>query len=364
MPITTQDFEHGVDFTGIANANASDFNNLVDQSIPFDDTGGKGKGIFIVTIDTADDVPDVPDASVTTKWKRYAWLRKPFSITSSFILPRAYVWSDLKVSDATYLKWEVFTGDIDALQAQITALTAQVNTVEATANNAYSLATSVTGLANTALTTANSAQTTATNANDTATTANNLAQATAQQLIITDTNVTNAQSTANAAVTAAAAAQTAVNNFVASHATEVYVEQANQNIDLAGLVAGENHILLNAYVYGNGTGIATITAGKLQFINAGTYVIDADIPAYIFNERIQAQLIKDSDSSIKAWGTVATEQAANSSTHHSFIKTVITTGANEIFRFSLFALLGNGSLGKASNLGEEYYSIVRVDRIA
>ena len=46
--------------------------------------------------------PDVPDATVTTKWKQYLWVRQ----VGSAAVPKVYVWNDFATSDATYLKWQ------------------------------------------------------------------------------------------------------------------------------------------------------------------------------------------------------------------------------------------------------------------
>ena len=46
--------------------------------------------------------PDVPDATVTTKWKQYLWVRQ----VGSSAVPKVYVWNDFATSDATYLKWQ------------------------------------------------------------------------------------------------------------------------------------------------------------------------------------------------------------------------------------------------------------------
>jgi hypothetical protein len=363
MPLTTQDLVHGVDMTGIASPTASDFNNLIDQSNPQDDGGGKGKGIVLATVDVSDGVPDVPDASVTVKWKRYVWMRLPFSITSSFITPKLYAWTDLTPSDVTFLKWLPFEGDIEAIQNEINVITANLATTSALANNAYNLASSVSSVASDALAAANAANATANDADTTASDAQTTAQNTAAQLTTVQTGITNATNTANSALTAANDANTTATAFVASHNTALVAQTAAQNNDLGVLAAGENNVLFNTIVYG-GNNMVLLTAGKIQFNNAGTYIIDAVIQAYIFNDRIQAKLFKDSDSSQHGFGTVATELAAVNSTHYSHIRAQITVAANDIYRISLFALSGNGTLGQASNLGPEYYNSVRIEQIA
>jgi len=46
--------------------------------------------------------PDVPDATVTTAWKQYLWVRQAGSTT----IPKVYAWNEFATSDATYLKWQ------------------------------------------------------------------------------------------------------------------------------------------------------------------------------------------------------------------------------------------------------------------
>ena len=363
MPLTTQDLDHGVDMTGIASPNASDFNNLVDQSTPHDDGGGQGRGLVVVTIDAADNVPTVPDATATLKWKRYIWARMPFSVTSPFLTPKLYAWNEIAISNPIYLKWMATEGDIEAIEAEIATLTTDLATTNALANNAYSLATSVSTTATNALAKANDAETVSASAQSTAIDAQTTASNTAAQLTAVQTSLTNVTATANAAQTAATDAQTEVTTFVTTHKTALLAQTAAQNTNLAPLVAGENAVVLNTIVEGGG-GMVLLTAGKVQFNNAGTYIIDAVIQAYINNDRIQAKLIKDSDATIHGFGTVATELSNDSSTHYSHIRAVITTLANEIYRFSLFANTGNGLLGIGSNVGPEYFHSVRIDQIA
>lgn len=124
--MTDQDFEKGVDFTGLAQAEAADHNNLVDLASPKSDgVDSKGKGLLLVTTDVVLGTPDVPNANVTVKWKRYAWLRRPFAGNGEWIL---YGWHEGSVADATYLKWIRINADLTALQVEVNnALAAALN---------------------------------------------------------------------------------------------------------------------------------------------------------------------------------------------------------------------------------------------
>lgn len=91
---SNQDLVKGIDFTGETSLTQSELNQLVDSG-----TVASDKGLTVVTTDVAG-VPEVPNASVTTKWQRYIWLR----ITATSII--LYVWNPAAATDATYLKWQ------------------------------------------------------------------------------------------------------------------------------------------------------------------------------------------------------------------------------------------------------------------
>ncbi len=93
MAVSTQDLIKGIDLSGSGLVTGTQLDQLVDLGTPYSD-----KGIIMVTADVAG-VADVPDASVTTKWTRYFWLRQGATSVT------AYVWNPAAVSDFTYLKW-------------------------------------------------------------------------------------------------------------------------------------------------------------------------------------------------------------------------------------------------------------------
>lgn len=375
MPLSTQDFLHGVDMTGLNPAAAADFNNLVDQCSPFNDGQPyQGKGIVLITKDTALNTPDVPNASLTAKWKSYLWVRVP-AVGSLSPQAHLYSWNDDNVNDPTLLKWSLIAVDLTSLQNQITTLTNSLATTSAQANAAYALATAVNALATNANANANAAVTTANNASASAATANNTANATAGQLTSVQTAVTNATNTANAANTAATAAQASVNAFVAAHNIAIVAETAGNGVNLAGIGAGVQQRTMNNELY-DGNNIVTLAAGKITITNAGTYVFDITVP-YVpdltgaNSQRAQAYLIKDSDNSVLAIGQSSAFEFTGTAgvdckpTLMIRIMGVIVATSGEVVRIDFKAESGNGLLGRASGRGTtEIYTLCRIEQIA
>tara|TARA_R100000808_G_C2153203_1_gene163234 strand:- start:2662 stop:4347 length:1686 start_codon:yes stop_codon:yes gene_type:complete len=58
----------------------------------------------INTTDTGSGTPTVPDASVTTKWQEYIWIRHLEAGNAN--KAKIYVWNPNASSDSTYLKWQ------------------------------------------------------------------------------------------------------------------------------------------------------------------------------------------------------------------------------------------------------------------
>lgn len=191
MALTSQDFVHGVDFTGVNPATGADHNNLVDVAAPVLDSATEGKGIAIWTIDSALGVPVVPNTPAVVKWKRYIWIRVPFA-GATIKAPSIYVWNDDAPNDATYRRWLVNATDFTDIQAQIDAIVADVTTVEGIANGAAAMASAANILAS--------------NANLNAIAANNTANAAAANATTALANAATAQATAVTAGTLATAA--------------------------------------------------------------------------------------------------------------------------------------------------------------
>lgn len=150
-----QDFDKGIDFTGINPATGGDHNNLIELAVPRPDgSAAEGKGLVVVTTDAALNIPAVPDASATTKWKRYLWVRRSFDGSAS---PKVYAWDDNAVNHVTFFKWLEATQDMTEFENDIAAALAA-------ATNAETVASLVATSAATAITTANGAVTTANDA--------------------------------------------------------------------------------------------------------------------------------------------------------------------------------------------------------
>lgn len=375
MPLSTQDFQHGVDITGINPVAAADFNQLVDGASAFSDGGSNGKGILLITKDTLLNTPDVPDPVPTPKWKRYIWMRLPFSLASASPSPLIYAWNDLIVSDAVFKKWQPLQTDLTDVNAAIANLTTQVGLANTTANNAYTLATAVNGIATSAQANATTAVNTANNASTVANNALTTANNAAGQLTAVQTGLTNATNTANAASAAATTAQNAVNTFIAAHNVAIVCEQAAVNTSLGAIAVGANVRTINTKI-ADPNNIVTLTAGKIKFNKAGTYIIDIAIPFVPDVDsgesiKCQGQLVNDADNMVLIVGTSAsciyngTGGITYHESQHTFIKGVVTVVDNQIVRVNMQASSVKGILGQAVNLGQvERYTIVRIDQIA
>ena len=211
MALSVTDLVKGLDFTGFSSATAADHNALVDGATPILDTSDEGKGFVIWTVDSASNVPRVPDPTISglhAKWKRYVWIRVPFPGETNKI-PKIYTWNDDATSIATYLKWRQTEADLSSVEADITALKNDVADFQADIATISSNASTALSLAGTANTNASNALSTATAANTNATTA--IANAATAQ-----TDADAAQATADAANTAATSATTVANAASAS----------------------------------------------------------------------------------------------------------------------------------------------------
>lgn len=95
MPsISTVDFEAPFDPTDYQSISGAQLLQLVSGLFP-----NSGVGLFLATTDIAG-VPTVPNATATTKWQSYGWLRIS---TNSVGL---YVWNPGSATDPTLLQWQ------------------------------------------------------------------------------------------------------------------------------------------------------------------------------------------------------------------------------------------------------------------
>lgn len=207
--LTSQDLLKGVDFTILVNGNGTTLNQSIELSVPLKGaTDLLGKGLVIVTKDTALDTPDIPDPFASdsyNKWQRYLWLRRSFDETVNKT-PILYGYNTVALNPTLNDYWWPLGPDVDAINAAIaaavtdaanalnTALAANATAAAAqtTANTANINATTAVTTANGATVVANGAQITAIAASTTAATAS--------------ANATAANTTANAALTSATSA--------------------------------------------------------------------------------------------------------------------------------------------------------------
>jgi hypothetical protein len=97
MSISTQDLIAGFDPTAQTTITAAQLLQLVQSAVP-----NTAHGFVLVSADI-NDVPQTPDAAVTTQWQNYVWLRQQ---SSSVI---AYVWNPNASSVSPLLKWQAVT---------------------------------------------------------------------------------------------------------------------------------------------------------------------------------------------------------------------------------------------------------------
>lgn len=138
--MTTADFIHGIDFTGVTELNESELNDLVDLAYP-----AAGHGLVLVSRDKNLHDPDVPDAAITTKWKNYIWIRVPHASETVNTTPLIYAWNEEVTYNDTYLHWVVVTQDVGALTDRVDTLedtvaghTTSITSLTTTVGNASS----------------------------------------------------------------------------------------------------------------------------------------------------------------------------------------------------------------------------------
>lgn len=378
MALTIQDLTKGLDFSGLVNATGADHDQLVELSIPRDDGGGEGKGLVLVTVDSALDVPTVPDAATTTKWQRYLWIRIPHA-TDTDLTPNMYAWNDNEVSDPTYLKWEELLGfDVAAVLADVAAALAASANAVATANSAYSIANVASGTANAASITASAASVTAANAS---------ATAAAAQLDATNAlgGAASAQSQANNALTVANANKNVANinvgasagQMIRSNATNTalefflpvnnyakFSEEKASGVDSGANLLGPNIRVFNVEV--DAGNIATIASSSLITLDVGTYYIKGRFPAYNIN-RHQACLINNATGAVILNGS---SEYSNGYTmgYNATLEGIVTLGVATVMRVDHYIDgFDARGLGRAVSFalvgGAEVYSVLEIWKI-
>lgn len=105
MSVSIQDFNNGIDLSAAVNVSGAQLNSLVNAGTPFSD-----KGLIMWTTDTVDLVPQVPNATVTTKWQTYLWGRitpvwdPNFNIIGGTVT--LYYWNPNAAVNPTFLQWQ------------------------------------------------------------------------------------------------------------------------------------------------------------------------------------------------------------------------------------------------------------------
>lgn len=231
--LTSQDLQHGIDFTILATGTGSELNQLVDVATPVAGASAeKGVGLVITTTDTSANTPDVPNPAQSTdfnKWARYIWKRNPY-VTAASQKPTLYGWNVNAVNeDATLLHWWDTSADLTQLDTDVATALTNSESANDTANAANTIATTALTTANTANATATAAATTAASAQTTANTAATSAATAATTAATASTQATTANGAAAAAQTTATAANTVANN-----ALNGLVAKRSVKYDIAG----------------------------------------------------------------------------------------------------------------------------------
>jgi hypothetical protein len=379
----TQDFVHGIDFTAIGNQTAAEHNQLIDQAIPENDGAEDiGKGLVLVTKDSAVGVPSVPDPTVNpsyTKWERYIWTRKPNDADTERTM-RLYVWDSQTVSDVTYLQWL-------QVQTDISTLSNDIATALANSNNAILTANAAAITANGANTTANNALSGINNATNQTTVA--LANANAAQTSANQANALAAAASANAtSALAAAQANKPISGIIVGTQAGQIIRTKNDNSAFE-YITPQNNSVKCSYTVGKGVNggnavagknlapfntkdedlgaIATLTGNKIT-LPPGVYKVRATITAVSVGW-MQAWLVNDSTNATLIEGRVSVGASGGESVS-SIAGLLIITNANGAMtvRVDIYCAQNqnNYGLGYAGNIAgtiHEVYNIIEFERI-
>lgn len=382
MSLSTQDLLHGVDMTGINPVAASDLNHLIDLSAPVLDDSSNGKGLNLWTIDSAVGVPIVPNATVTTKWKRYLWIRIP-NVGDSNTIPFVYAWNDNASSISTYLKWQKIAIDKTYVDTQIAAVSTVANTAQTTATTALNLSTSNVTQSQQALTNSIAAQNDATNALAQATAANTLSTTLQTNLATTNSTLATVQTTANTALNNTNALPVA--NLVAGAsgqrlrtndgATAVqwyndpdnYVKLTESHASgVNGAVTGGatwNRRVLTT-VNNNSGSLVSLNAGTgaITFNNAGTYRINVRSTV---GGNVNGHQLRFTNGAAKVIYGLS-ENNATGSSDTAYLLGIVTASLSEVFFVDHYtqSAVGSGGMGLAASSGAgEVYCEVEIVRI-
>ena len=340
MAITTQDFENLLmDFTAIVEADGAAHNSLVTAANPKEDTNGDGKGLILITHDTALNTPVVPDPTgADVKWKRYMWVRVPFS-TAESLTPIAYAWNEDQVEDALYLKWIPIIGDITTVTASIHEVDLKADTAieqsadaQTDAQTANANAADALNKANTALASVNS---------------NTSSIAELTEKIEFSYAYTKGDRTIDELLVGTAAYQKIRSNS-ANAALEFYSEQNTiailqettaYNVSGGNAVAGKNTRILNA-TNSNLGNIVTLDAatGYVTIAKTGYYRIKAWASAFIKYTKTPTANVLTVSANDVIIGRGAACQPAETGTTVSSLECVVALNAGNIIKLDHYWL--------------------------
>lgn len=345
-------FLKGIDLTALPAINAGDWNNLVDAATLMND-----RGIIIYSVDSAVNVPVVPDATAVgyEQFIRFIWLRIPH-VNDGDRTPSIYGWNDAAESDATYLKWLQLTPDLSDLQDTInTALNNSITAIGA-AQTANVNATNANSLSQQAATQASDAKTVASTAASNATAA--------LTALNGQTNVSGAITSLQAAVasaTGSAGAQKSPANALTPGTPGQHI-RTNANANAAEWFSPEKQIVClidtsggastnGAYTrqfavaYDSGNNVISNNAGSFV-LAAGTYLVDIVTQCHgvNYNSRLTG--------SSTIWGTSCFSPAAvGEPCMLSSIKGVITTDGVQAWTIvAISNTVSAGGFGKATGI--------------
>jgi hypothetical protein len=363
MALTSLDFEAGIDFTALNPATGGDHNSLVEMATPREDSATEGKGIVLMTKDSALDTPQVPDASIDTKWQRYLWERKPHA-TADDTAPIVYAWDENAPNDIILRRWVPIAPSAAEFQAVVDNALLEAETATATANTALATANAANASAATALTNANDAVTTAGAVSDDASNALSAANDANAISIAAQTQANNALAAATAAQTTAT---TALNEVNVSRAERYIciVEQQNANVAGGANVAGANVRLLNLEKNDAG-GLATVAAGVVTLSTAGTYKVRAWAVGRSVTGH-QLYLVRNADNATLIIGRT-TRMGGSSINLASELSGLITVVDNTAIRLDhYFSGTDADGLGIAQNIGpadkKEIYALLELEKL-
>ncbi len=372
--MTTQDFEKGIDITGLNPVNAGDLNNLVDLSAPT-----VGHGLLLINKDAVLDTPyEVPNATLTVKWKRYIWLRLPHA-TAVSQTPKIYGWNDNVVSDPVMLKWVEITVDIAAITALITLsdnkATAAVNTANSalvaannattSADNALAAIVDANTKADTAIADSTTAQENAATAVETANTAKTAADA-AAVLVAAKRDVGAALNpgTANQTLRTSSDA-TVVEWFSPVNLRAKFSETQNKGTHAGASSAGLNKRVLNTEDYDTGN-LASNAGGDITIAAAGVYHFKGLATARE-NGGHQLFLCKNDDSVLLSG--ISRYDPDGGENDIAIVEGILVVAAGDVVRLNHYiekAVATNG-LGTASDIapagGKEVYAELHITKL-